>query len=70
MYGVATFGPDGPRVGLGQVVEEVGNIFFGSLVSPAMLAVSSSLITLEVEACESGQALAGLVVGALVHRRV
>ena len=67
--GVTTFGPDCLGIGFGQVLEEIANIFFGSLVSSAMLAVSLSLITLQVETGEFGQALAGLV-GALIYRRV
>jgi len=69
LNGVSTFGPDCLGIGFGQVVEEIANFFFGSLVSSAMFTVYLSLTTLQVKSGEFGQALAG-VIGAIIHRRL
>jgi len=68
--GVTAFGPDRLGIGFGEVVKEIANVFFGSLVSSAMLTVSLSLITLQIETGEFGQALAGLVSAGLIYRRM
>lgn len=63
---VSTFGPHRLGVGLGEVVEEVADIFLRLVLCLSMFSIYLPLLTLEIEACELRETLAGLV-GAVVH---